>query len=701
MIADARPRVGRTALRGVVARVRQPEVAALLAFVLALVAAFVLAVLVKYQWQEAAQLRFARHTAQISSLLRQELVTADAVLHGARALVETRPDVDGAQWQHYVASIDLDALHSPLNGVGYAIVRDGAPPMVARYAPAARANAPRVLPDDPATRAALRRATDSGEVALAAALTATRGAPAPTLALYLPVEADAAADSRPPAGYVFAPLDARRLFERLGIANAGIALTARAGNPPFVVYAGDANLEEAPPPTARFTSTDTVPFGGTTLSLDYSTNGSPSLTGAADAATTVLLGGVAGAAALAFLAYALARRAAAAPAQPDEARMMGIVRSSMEAIITVDESQRIVIFNPMAERVFGLSAMEAVGLPLSRFIPERFRAQHARHVERFGVTGVSERQMGRQQRVLYGLRANGDEFPIEASISQIRDASAKLYTVMLRDITERVRAEDSLKQSREELRELSANLQNVREAEKSRIARELHDDLGQQLTALKMDLSAVEHALDAPGREPQASAGEAARDEIATRLRGMRRLIDATVASVRRIAADLRPVMLDDLGLVPAIDWLANDFTNRYGIDVERHLDPGAATFSNAGATTLFRIVQEALTNVARHADATRVVLTLDIDAGCCTLRIVDNGRGSDRGADRVSDHDAGARQAPAGDGRADKSFGLLGIRERAHMLGGVVRIDTAPDEGFAIAVSFPLHALQPVETFP
>ena len=159
--------------------------------------------------------------------------------------------------------------------------------------------------------------------------------------------------------------------------------------------------------------------------------------------------------------------------------------------------------------------------------------------------------------------------------------------------------------------------------------------------------------------------------------------------------------MLDDLGLVPAIDWLANDFTNRYGIDVERHLDPGAATFSNAGATTLFRIVQEALTNVARHADATRVVLTLDIDAGCCTLRIVDNGRGSDRGADRVSDHDAGARQATAGDGRADKSFGLLGIRERAHMLGGVVRIDTAPDEGFAIAVSFPLHALQPVETFP
>ncbi|CAD6554393.1 hypothetical protein LMG28727_05712 [Paraburkholderia kirstenboschensis] len=350
----------------------------------------------------------------------------------------------------------------------------------------------------------------------------------------------------------------------------------------------------------------------------------------------------------------------------NEARMMAIIRSSMEAIISIDEQQRVVLFNPMAEQVFGCSAMDAIGAPLERFIPERFRAAHARHVEQFGVTGVSDRQMGRQ-RVLSGLRANGEEFPIEASISQIRDGGARLYTVMLRDVTERVRAEEAQQRAREELRELSANLQKIREEEKTRIARELHDDLGQQLTALKMDISSVEEALDG-------SASELVRDH----LQGMRRLIDVTVASVRRIAADLRPVMLDDLGLIPAVEWLANDFTNRYGIDVERDIETGDARFSPAGATALFRIVQEALTNVARHADATRVTLSLRAGDEGIVLRIADNGQGVRRDGE------------PAG-----KSFGLLGIRERAHMLGGAVDIHSAQGNGFALSVIIPAEAVQ------
>jgi len=350
----------------------------------------------------------------------------------------------------------------------------------------------------------------------------------------------------------------------------------------------------------------------------------------------------------------------------NEARMMAIIRSSMEAIITIDEQQRVVLFNPMAEQVFGCSAMDAIGAPLARFIPERFRAAHARHVEQFGVTGVSDRQMGRQ-RVLSGLRANGEEFPIEASISQIRDGDTRLYTVMLRDVTERVRAEQAQQRAREELRELSANLQNIREDEKTRIARELHDDLGQQLTALKMDISTVEEALDAP-----------ANARVREHLQGMRRLIDVTVASVRRIAADLRPVMLDDLGLIPAVEWLANDFTNRYGIDVERDIETGDARFSPTGATALFRIVQEALTNVARHADATLVTLSLRAAPDSFVLRIADNGLGSPHAGEPVG-----------------KSFGLLGIRERAHMLGGTVDIHTAQGKGFVLSVTIPAEAVQ------
>ena len=156
----------------------------------------------------------------------------------------------------------------------------------------------------------------------------------------------------------------------------------------------------------------------------------------------------------------------------------------------------------------------------------------------------------------------------------------------------------------------------------------------------------------------------------------MQRLIDATVASMRRIAADLRPVMLDDLGLVPAIDWLVNDFTNRYGIEVERRMDGMHTDFSRDGSTTIVRIVQEALTNVARHSHAAHVALELRQEAEHCIVRIMGDGRGADERAD--------ARR---------KSFGLIGIRERAHRLNGSVSIETSVGQGFTVTVTLPLAA--------
>jgi PAS domain S-box-containing protein len=378
----------------------------------------------------------------------------------------------------------------------------------------------------------------------------------------------------------------------------------------------------------------------------------PRVTGVVGMAGALLL--TASAAFLAFRRKSTKAAKAAVPASTrlDEARLLGIIRSSMEAIITIDENQRIVMFNPMAERLFDCPAADALGTALSRFVPERFRAGHEAHVRQFGVTGVSDRQMG-GRRILYGLRATGSEFPFEASISQFGDENGKLYTVMLRDISAQVDAERSLQRSHEELRELSANLLNIREEEKSRIARELHDDLGQQLTALKMDISSLE--LDA-GTNAEARA----------QLRGMQ-----------------RPVMLDDLGLVPAIDWLAIDFTNRYGIDVERRIDARHTIFSRDGATAVFRIVQEALTNVARHAQATRVDLALYLEGDRCILRIADDGIGAQ---ERV---DAGR-----------KSFGLIGIRERAHGLDGSVSIESGIGRGFAVTVTFPLATLQQDDPF-
>ena len=638
---------------------RYAAMAALLTLALGLTATFAASRVLQNGARHVAQARFEQTAILATADLRRTLLGAAAVLRSARGFASTLPaPQSGAAWRRYLASLNLDGLQSPVRSLG-------------RIEPSA-------AEDNQATRQALQRTAETGRVALAANAIqdSTDSMIARTdLTLYLPIYGNTQdiASSGPQhataTGYVFAALNPDRLVDSSVLDRLHLEITA--DNPAAPVYSGGVGVGDSTAARDMLQRTDTLTFGGTPLSLRYSAPRADT----SGFMMAVLLAGTALSLTLAALVQQVVakRGLAALPAgdsQPTEARMMAIIRSSMEAIITVDESQTIVIFNPAAERVFGVSAMEAVGAPLSRFIPERFRAAHARHVEQFGVTGVSERQMGRQ-RVLFGLRADGTEFPIEASISQIRDASGKLYTVMLRDITERQRAENALKQSREELRDLSANLQNVREEEKTRIARELHDDLGQQLTALKMDLSAVELGL---GGVVAPNTG------VREQLGGMHRLIDSIVASVRRIAADLRPVMLDDLGLVPAIEWLANDFTRRYRITVDRDIAPVDTAFTGTGATTLFRIVQEALTNVARHSDATNVKLALKVEDGYCMLRIADNGHGA-------PEHTRDAQERP--------SFGLIGIRERAHMLDGTVTIDNRPGAGFTITVALPLHAIQ------
>jgi len=173
--------------------------------------------------------------------------------------------------------------------------------------------------------------------------------------------------------------------------------------------------------------------------------------------------------------------------QRSESRLRGIIESAMDAIITVDETERIVLFNSAAEAIFGCTRDEALGGPLAQFIPERFHAEHPAHIRRFGEGDGTSRRMG-GQRIVTGLRRNGEEFPIDASISQAATAVGKFFTVILRDVTERVRAEEALRRSKEELRELAAIASSAREQERARIARELHDDLAQMLTALNMDL---------------------------------------------------------------------------------------------------------------------------------------------------------------------------------------------------------------------
>jgi PAS domain S-box-containing protein len=342
-----------------------------------------------------------------------------------------------------------------------------------------------------------------------------------------------------------------------------------------------------------------------------------------------------------------------------EARLRGILDSAMDAIITVDERQHVVLFNAAAEAVFGCPREQAVGAPLAWFIPERFRGSHEGHLKRFGETGTSSRRMG-EQRIVMGLRRNGEEFPIDASISQVSEHGQRFFTVILRDVTGRVRAERELKSSREEIRDLALAANNLREQEKSRVARELHDELGQALTALKLDVSWLHESL------AQAS------DEVRQKLASMHLLLDGTVAATRRISADLRPLVLDDLGLAAAADWLAQSFTSRTGVPCELAMSRDLE-LRDPYATTVFRVLQESLTNIAKHARATKVEVALENLGKEVTLTVSDDGVGFS-----------------LGEPRKPNSYGLLGLKERAHLLGGEIAIETAPGRGTCVEMRLP-----------
>jgi len=375
-----------------------------------------------------------------------------------------------------------------------------------------------------------------------------------------------------------------------------------------------------------------------------------------------LSGAVAGTLAMYLLYRQIRERQAATLAlQGVTARISAVVESAMDAIITVDGGQRIVLFNAAAEAMFGCPRSEAIGAPLAWFIPERFRTVHATHVQRFGETGAVSRRMG-AMRIVTGLRRNGEEFPIDASISQLEEPGGKFYTVILRDISERVRVEEALRRSQAELRELGAAAHAAREQEKSRIARELHDELAQSLTALQMDVAWLKER--GAGIHPAATA----------RLFKMEGLLEQTVASTRRIASDLRPLMLDDLGLVPAVEWLAETFTQRSGVPCELAVNRHELELPDAHATAVFRIVQESLANVAKHAAASRVEVTIEHTGSELALRIRDDGSGF-------------SSKNP----RKPNSYGLVGLRERASLLGGQASIISAPGQGTQIEVRLPV----------
>lgn len=399
------------------------------------------------------------------------------------------------------------------------------------------------------------------------------------------------------------------------------------------------------------------------------------------------------------------RRRADQNLRESEERFRLLVQSVQEyAIFNLDPLGNVVTWNNGAERLKGYRAEEILGKHFSSFYPTEDVAsgKPKRILEVAARSGQSEDEGWR-------IRKDGSRFWANVVVTALRGAKGSLqgFAKVTRDMTERhekeetlakakellelrveqratvlarvneelrteiadrVRAEEQLRTSRDQLRALAARLQNVREEERTSIAREIHDQLGQACTAIKMDLALIGHKTTKRQTRLRAKVDSAIQ------------LVDEMIVTLRRIASELRPRTLDDLGLNAALEGQAQEFESRTQIRCRVTLPQEPLVLDAERSTAIFRIFQESLTNVARHAHATRVEARLEREANHLIFQVRDNGRGFDPDEAKVR-----------------KSLGLVGMQERAHLLNGELKVEGVPGTGTTMTLRIPL----PPSTLP
>ena len=345
-------------------------------------------------------------------------------------------------------------------------------------------------------------------------------------------------------------------------------------------------------------------------------------------------------------------------------RQADIINQIQETVISIDLNGHVMSWNRGAEKMLGYSVEEALGKHISFIYPEEDRE----FLERDVLGPVKAK--GTHQVEARRLTKSGALRIAQLSLTLLKDETDSPFGIIdySMDITDRKHGEEALLNSRNQLAALAVRLESVREEERTRIALEVHDVLGQALTGLKLDVAWVHKRIT----ESIESARHAA---VLARLDSARELLDSTIQSVRDIATTLRPGVLDEIGLEAAVEWQAQEFQHRTGIACGTTIRPRNLGLSPEQSTALFRILQEILTNVARHAQATNVDIRLEQSGEQVILQVGDNGKGI-----------SSVEQS------GPKSFGLLGMRLRAQQQGGTFDIQGMAGTGTTVTVNIPLY---------
>ena len=376
------------------------------------------------------------------------------------------------------------------------------------------------------------------------------------------------------------------------------------------------------------------------------------------------------------------------------------------AIFQLDSDGKVASWNAGAQRLKGYDAAEIIGRHFSIFYPREEQSKNRPRdiLARAASNGQTEDEGWR-------VRKDGSRFWANVVITALRDSNGNLlgFAKLTRDTTEnreraealtranellelrveqrtavltrlnnemrteiadRQHAEEQLRKSRDQLRALAARLQSVREEERAYISREIHDELGQACTAIKMDLALISRKLTNRQTKLQAKVESSIQ------------LVDSTIGTLRRIASELRPRTLDDLGLPAALEAQAQEFEGRTGIHCSVTLPPEPLMLDTDRSTAIFRIFQESLTNVARHAHATRVEARLHLENDRIVFEVFDNGTGFDPEA-----------------AKANKSLGLVGMQERALLLNGEFKAEGVPGRGTMMRLTIPLASTAAAES--